>query len=153
MENRQESIESTMKDLTDKYDHVVAYMAQLTQSLLNLSKEKGVSESLKSPRSGEVSIGSKHGEPSRSNQSQIDLRGGHKFPKIDFPNFDGMNPREWIRKAERYFQLHGIEKEQQVAVAELYLQGKADVWFQGFANGRERITWEEFSQIQLTNQC
>ena len=36
-------------------------------------------------------------------------KGGAKFPRIDFPLFDGENPREWVRRANKYFRIHGLE--------------------------------------------
>ena len=30
-------------------------------------------------------------------------RGGAKLPRMDFPLFDGTNPREWVMRANKYF--------------------------------------------------
>lgn len=33
-----------------------------------------------------------------------------KFPKLDFPCFNGENPHLWIQKAQCYFQSHPIDE-------------------------------------------
>ncbi|KAL3520784.1 hypothetical protein ACH5RR_018933 [Cinchona calisaya] len=119
LENKQESTERVMRDLIGKYEHLVAYMAQMNKSLLNLSKEKGVNESCKSPIMGRVSVGSKGGETSKANRNNSKGRREVKIPKIDFPTFKGENPREWIKKVERFFQLLVVDENQMVAVAEM----------------------------------
>ncbi|XP_026415875.1 uncharacterized protein LOC113311250 [Papaver somniferum] len=65
-------------------------------------------------------------------------------PKIDFPRFDGTNPRTWIRKCKKYFFLHQMNDEQNVHMATLYLDGKADVWFQDYQIGKGILYWEDF---------
>ncbi|XP_026441802.1 uncharacterized protein LOC113340978 [Papaver somniferum] len=65
-------------------------------------------------------------------------------PKIDFPRFDGTNPRAWIRKCKKYFFLHQLNDEQKVHIATLYLEGKADVWFQHYQTSKANLYWEDF---------
>ncbi|XP_027169435.1 uncharacterized protein LOC113769164 [Coffea eugenioides] len=66
-----------------------------------------------------------------------------RLPKVDLPTFTGENPREWIRKANKYFKINGVEEEMKSEVAELYFRDKADIWFHGVFNGRDAIPWEE----------
>mgnify|MGYP004718015975 FL=1 len=66
-----------------------------------------------------------------------------RLPKVDLPSFTGENPREWIRKANKYFKINGVEEEMKSEVAELYFRDKADIWFHGVINEREDIPWEE----------
>ncbi|KAL2532080.1 Uncharacterized protein Adt_05431 [Abeliophyllum distichum] len=73
----------------------------------------------------------------------------HKLPKIDFPQFNGESPREWVRKANKYFQLHQVPDELKVGIAEMYLKGKADVWFHGFQSSHPNADWE----ILATEVC
>ena len=39
------------------------------------------------------------------------------MPKLEFPKFDGSNPRVWIKKASKYFELCKIPDEQRVDLA------------------------------------
>ncbi|KAG8371357.1 hypothetical protein BUALT_Bualt13G0079300 [Buddleja alternifolia] len=68
------------------------------------------------------------------------------FPKIVFPHFDGENPRSWILRSNRYFQvITTIPKEQKVTSASVYLEGKAELWFQGCMEGKELPSWQQFT--------
>ncbi|XP_026442759.1 uncharacterized protein LOC113342415 [Papaver somniferum] len=69
----------------------------------------------------------------------------HRVPKLDFPRFDGDNPRGWIQKYECFFWLHNIDESRRVDIAAIYLDGKADKWFLNFQVGQTRITWFEFA--------
>ncbi|XP_026428528.1 uncharacterized protein LOC113324426 [Papaver somniferum] len=69
----------------------------------------------------------------------------NRVPKLNFPRFNGDNPRGWIQKCERYFWLHNIDESRRVDIAAIYLDGKADKWFLNFQVGRNRVTWFEFT--------
>ncbi|XP_071933241.1 uncharacterized protein [Coffea arabica] len=66
-----------------------------------------------------------------------------RLPKVDLPPFAGENPREWVRKANKYFKISGVEEEMRSEVAELYFRDKADIWFHDVFNGKEVIPWDE----------
>ena len=53
----------------------------------------------------------------------------HFNPKVEFPTFDGLNPRQWVKKCAKYFNLCKIPDYQKVDLALMYLLGKAEVWF------------------------
>ncbi|KAL3530058.1 hypothetical protein ACH5RR_009380 [Cinchona calisaya] len=143
--NRQETMENMVKDLNDKYEHMVGFMALMNQSMLNLSKDKQVEESSRIYGPGLKFSGRKNGDSYRNNQGKNEGRQEQKIPKIEFPFFDGEGPREWIRNANIYFQIHGIEEDQRTPVVEMYLKGRADVWYQGYSSGRGNIPWHELS--------
>jgi len=48
----------------------------------------------------------------------------HFNPKIEFPTFDGTDPKGWIKKYTRYFSLCRINDEQKVDLAALHLKGQ-----------------------------
>lgn len=60
-------------------------------------------------------------------------------PKIEFPRFDGTNPRAWVRKCERYFQLKNIDVFKRVDIASIHFDGKADDWFLDYQEGKNFI--------------
>lgn len=54
-----------------------------------------------------------------------------KIPKMDFPRFEGKDPRGWVNKCEKIFLLNPyMESKTKVLYATLYLDGEADIWFQ-----------------------
>ncbi|XP_026400008.1 uncharacterized protein LOC113295889 [Papaver somniferum] len=64
-----------------------------------------------------------------------------RHPKIDFPIFDGNNPRGWIRKCVRYFQLNMVVDAHKVDLASIHLDGRADSWFLDYQEGKPMIEW------------
>lgn len=48
----------------------------------------------------------KMGAIPRNSADREDTRMGVKLPRINFPYFNGEGPREWLRKAQKYFQIH-----------------------------------------------
>jgi len=68
----------------------------------------------------------------------------HFNPKVEFPTFDGTNPKGWVKKCARYFSLCQIGDEQKVDLAVLHFKGLAEIWFSSYILGRRHITWEEF---------
>ncbi|KAE8673195.1 hypothetical protein F3Y22_tig00111807pilonHSYRG00050 [Hibiscus syriacus] len=71
-------------------------------------------------------------------------------PKLDLQMFDGSNPRGWVRKCQKYFNLVGVPEEQKLDVAAMYLMGKAETWFDGYIIQKHRVTWHEFEADRVT---
>ena len=53
--------------------------------------------------------------------------------------FDGDNPREWVRRANKYFQIQRMEEELKSDLAQLHFGGKANIWFHGMYHGRDVV--------------
>ncbi|KAL0361047.1 UNVERIFIED_CONTAM: Retrovirus-related Pol polyprotein from transposon.6 [Sesamum radiatum] len=68
---------------------------------------------------------------------------------MEFPVFNGEEARTWIRRCTRYFQMIPIPKEQKVSLASVYMQGRAELWFQGHLEKRGMPTWSELVIIIL----
>ncbi|KAG8386794.1 hypothetical protein BUALT_Bualt03G0185900 [Buddleja alternifolia] len=72
------------------------------------------------------------------------------FPKVEFPHYDGDNTRTWIKKCNRYFQIVStITEDQKVPLASIHLEGKVELWFQSFMEGRYLPNWPEFTSAIL----
>lgn len=65
-------------------------------------------------------------------------------PKLDFPKFDGSNPRNWIKKCNRYFDLCKIATDQKVNLASLYMIDKAETWVTSYLAVRKFVEWDDF---------
>jgi hypothetical protein len=59
---------------------------------------------------------------------------------VEVSTIHGDNPRRWIRKYRKFFKLHFTPVHQWVEIASLYLEGKAEVWFEGFLVGDHDLT-------------
>ena len=44
--------------------------------------------------------------------------------RIEFPQFDGTNPRSWVKKCSKYFSLYKTPENQKVELASLYMVGR-----------------------------
>jgi len=65
-------------------------------------------------------------------------------PRIEFPQFDGTNPRGWVKKCSKYFNLCKTPSQQKVELASLDMIGKAETWYNGYSLGRQHVIWEDF---------
>lgn len=54
--------------------------------------------------------------------------------------FEGGDPRVWLRKCSKYFEVYEVPKDKRVSIASLYLMGKADSWYNNWV--RERLLKE-----------
>lgn len=65
-------------------------------------------------------------------------------PKLEFPKFEGNDPKGWILKAEQYFDFVHIEEEKKIKLAGLHFEGKASVWFRYYQSSRPHLNWKMF---------
>lgn len=63
------------------------------------------------------------------------------MPKLEFPKFDGFNPRVWIKKASKYFELCKIQDDQRVDLASLHMIDKAENWVGSYLDVRKNVDW------------
>ncbi|KAG8380350.1 hypothetical protein BUALT_Bualt06G0006400 [Buddleja alternifolia] len=64
------------------------------------------------------------------------------YSKLAAAIFEGDNPRNWIIRCNRYFQIIStIPEDQKVPLVAVHLDGKAYMWFQGFVEGADLPTW------------
>ncbi|KAL2472167.1 Uncharacterized protein Adt_40303 [Abeliophyllum distichum] len=126
---KQDKMEELMQDMNSKYESLVAMMAILNVTQNEQKKNKQVER-----RSSKT-------EMSSGDMGNKKFFNCTKLPKIDFPIFGGENPREWVRKANKYFQLHNIPDEMKMGIVEMYLKGRADIWFHGFQSSNPTAEW------------
>lgn len=65
-------------------------------------------------------------------------------PKLEFPKFDGSNPRNWIKKCCRYFAFYRVPNEQKVNLASLYMVDRAESWVTSYLSVRGHVYWDNF---------
>ncbi|KAF2314520.1 hypothetical protein GH714_027257 [Hevea brasiliensis] len=82
-------------------------------------------------------------------KDQVSDQTWNRFPKLDFPLFNGEELEAWVVKAEYYFEVMHIPLVNRVKIAALYLEGKAVQWHQGYIKikGVDAYTnWGEYVQ-------
>ena len=74
-------------------------------------------------------------------------------PKLELPLFYGENPQEWLRKCNKYFLNYQVPENQKVDIVEMFLEGKADRWFQGLKMENSGVSWKEFEELLCKRFC
>lgn len=69
--------------------------------------------------------------------------------RVDFPRFDGVNPRGWLRNCHRYFMLNPMSNIEKILLASMHLEGKAKYWYMDNVEGREFMGWTVFSNMLI----
>ncbi|XP_062187935.1 uncharacterized protein LOC133891241 [Phragmites australis] len=69
---------------------------------------------------------------------------GSVLPRLEFPRFDGLNPKIWIRKCETYFDLYEVPEPLWVRLATMHLDGTAAFWFQSVDIQVAGLNWKDF---------
>lgn len=64
--------------------------------------------------------------------------------RLDFPHFNGDNPRNWLRKCHRFFMVNPMAEHEKVILASMHLEGKAEYWYVDYVEGREHMGWNMF---------
>ncbi|KAL0324565.1 UNVERIFIED_CONTAM: Transposon Ty3-G Gag-Pol polyprotein [Sesamum calycinum] len=82
--------------------------------------------------------------PSEENPTQYNA-----IHRMEFPLFNREEARIWVRRCNRYFQMIPIPEEQKVPLASVYMQGRAELWYQGHVEKRGVPTWSELTIIVL----
>ncbi|KAL2517872.1 Uncharacterized protein Adt_14119 [Abeliophyllum distichum] len=132
--------------MNDKYESIVDMLAKMSMSNdkqveWSMSKDKQVEGPHLGSAKGSV-LGGRFGDETRPGRNGNDARMNYKLHKIDFSQFCGEIPRAlWVSKANKYFQLHQVPEELKVGIAEMYLKGKARVWFHGFQFSHPNADW------------
>lgn len=65
----------------------------------------------------------------------------HAVPPLEFPRFDGSNPKIWIKKCENYFDICAINPEHQVKLAVMFMIGTAAFWLQTIEMDLKKCSW------------
>ncbi|XP_026446909.1 uncharacterized protein LOC113347462 [Papaver somniferum] len=78
------------------------------------------------------------------NFSNTESRKFTRTPKVDFPRFNGINPRGWAPKCDRYFSLHKFPDDERVDMAANHFDSAVDSWFLNYQQGKEFISWDTF---------
>jgi len=72
-----------------------------------------------------------------------------KLPKLNFPKFDGENPRLWIRNCNDYFEMYDVAPRRWIKVSTMHLTGAAARWFPAVEQQVVQMSWPQFTAIVL----
>jgi hypothetical protein len=66
--------------------------------------------------------------------------------KMDFPRFNGSDPRIWLDKCNAYFALYQIPPAFRVSTAFIHMSGSTAHWFQTYKQNPGFQQWDQFVQ-------
>lgn len=77
-----------------------------------------------------------------------DLSNCH-IPKLNFPCFDGSNPKLWIKRSEDYFYLYQVPPNLWIRISTMQFSGASSLWLQSVEKRLRTIAWPEFCSMLL----
>jgi hypothetical protein len=80
-------------------------------------------------------------------QDMIHPRTLGNLPKIQFPSFDGENPRLWQKRCEDYFHMYSVDPSLWIQVAYMQFTGSAARWVQSVESQLVSLTWDQFAHM------
>lgn len=96
-----------------------------------------------------------HTQPVSRNSFTSDVRGDGsrgqygRWPKIDFPSFDGDNPKLWISRCEDYFDFCNIDPSMWVRLSSMHFSEIPSRWLQSVEKKVRTCNWAEFCALLL----
>ena len=75
--------------------------------------------------------------------------GNYHLPKINFPPFDGSNPKLWLGRCLDYFEMYFVPRRRWVKVATMHLSGAAACWLQSVEEQVRSGGWEQFQELVM----
>jgi len=70
--------------------------------------------------------------------------------RLDFPRFNGDDPKGWCYCSTQFFDYYVIPDPQRFVITRFHLEGKALVWYQELRNSNVLTTWPEFLNLLQT---
>lgn len=70
-----------------------------------------------------------------------------KLPKLDFPAFDGKNPKLWISRCETYFDMYQVDPEVWVRIVSMHLSPTVACWFESVERKFPALHWALLYQL------
>ncbi|XP_019246534.1 PREDICTED: uncharacterized protein LOC109226195 [Nicotiana attenuata] len=70
-----------------------------------------------------------------------------KLPKakLAFSEFDELNPRSWLRRCDKFFDLYQVSDEEKMTYVSIHLKDYVDNWFDSYLLDRGgKVTWTQF---------
>ncbi|CAD6242180.1 unnamed protein product [Miscanthus lutarioriparius] len=131
----------SLEDATKVFD---AWKPKMDATMEELRSEVGaIRKTDEKGGSGEV-------EGSHDHRCYEDEGGGnHHLPKINFPPFDGSNPKLWLGRCLDYFEMYFVPHRRWIKASTMHLSGTAACWLQSVEDQVRVGSWEQFCQLVM----
>ncbi|XP_035816765.1 uncharacterized protein [Zea mays] len=75
---------------------------------------------------------------------------GGNMPPMNFPVFDGSNPKLWKNRCETYFEYYAVPVEMWIRLAIMHFEGPALFWLESMEGRTREMNWGELCTALLT---
>jgi hypothetical protein len=82
-------------------------------------------------------------DPFASSFGQTSRNAIGKLPKVNFPKFEGENPKLWQSRCENYLDMYEVDPNFWVKVAAMHFKGPAARWLQSIDHRVHKTNWSE----------
>ncbi|PIN03314.1 hypothetical protein CDL12_24163 [Handroanthus impetiginosus] len=72
-----------------------------------------------------------------------------RIPILDFPRFDGENPKTWIWRCHNFFLKKPVDDHKKVHMASRHMDGEAKMWYMSSIAGNKSIGWTTFIKLLM----
>lgn len=148
-------VQNQLQSFAGKFDHLSQTLATMQLQLLNGDKKKHamsegsiLGERNSDGRDGYYQLKDSQSSGSKFTNDSSGMNVHNPLPKIDFPRFDGTNPRAWILKCQGYFNLiPNVPDHQRVVLASMHFEGRAAHWYQNISLKQVDFSWSQFLEL------
>ena len=89
------------------------------------------------------------GSGNRDHAERQNRDGEVTWQKLEIPIFDGGDAFGWTNKVEHYFEIKGVEEEDQIQAAMVAMEGKALTWYQWWEFCTKNPNWTDFKNVVI----
>lgn len=69
------------------------------------------------------------------------------LPQLEFSMFNRENPRSWVRRCEKYYEVYGVNEHKKLELTTIHMDPRVDISFHGYlAEKGGVVNWEMFAQ-------
>jgi hypothetical protein len=72
-----------------------------------------------------------------------------RLPKLNFPTFDGSDPKLWLSRCIDYFELYEVERCRRIMVATMHFVPPASHWLPSVDSKLKTCSWLQFTSLLL----
>ncbi|WVZ02928.1 hypothetical protein V8G54_023734 [Vigna mungo] len=139
-EKKLENLELSMRGLETKMEAVYKGL----QELLRKMKERARQSEENSDGSQAYVNGKKEDQDRGCHEEQQNWRKG-----VELPIFDGVDPLNWVSRADNFFELQGMSEEEKLRLAYISMEKKARYWFRFWKRNAKNRSWEGLKEAMV----
>lgn len=69
--------------------------------------------------------------------------------RVNLPIFEGLEPLNWINRAEKFFEIQGVTEREKLDLAYISMEGRAGYWFRFWKITAKNLSWEGLKEAMV----